>query len=243
MGGSSSQRRTDPPVSPIDAFRIEDMYTPEFSDFFQQNIGSFQETARDESPIEFATSPSKTKNPTRGRQKRAIQSDDAPRQIAWTHEKEIALLHGEQNKQCGRRTYDMVNEKWKTVCPTVVRFCGVYDNVMRRLREIGASDEDYYARALVDYEAEIGTTFKLHHCWKILKGSPKWMQSEVPKFAAKFGGGSKRYKSSQSSSFNTESEKASINLNANVSDDEEDEVKEIRRPMGRDKAKNAAKKK
>ncbi|GKG13167.1 hypothetical protein Tco_0350127, partial [Tanacetum coccineum] len=45
-----------------------------------------------------------------------------------------------------------------------------------------------------------------------------------PKFAAKSKGGSKRNKSSGSSSFNTESVKASINLNANVGDDEEDEV-------------------
>ncbi|GKG27539.1 hypothetical protein Tco_0405866, partial [Tanacetum coccineum] len=74
--------------------------------------------------------------------------------------------------------------------------------------ESGAADEDYYARALVDYEAETETTFKL--C-------------------------SKRYKSSGSSSFNTESREASINLNANVGDDKKDEVREIRRPIGRDK--------
>nr|GEU79904.1 alpha/beta hydrolases superfamily protein [Tanacetum cinerariifolium] len=36
---------------------------------------------------------------------------------------------------------------------------------------------------------------------------------------------------------------ASINLNANVGDDEEDEVQEIRRPIGRDKEKEAANKK
>ncbi|GKB95424.1 hypothetical protein Tco_0981561, partial [Tanacetum coccineum] len=54
---------------------------------------------------------------------------------------------------------------------------------------------------------------------------------------------SKRYKSSGSSSFNTESEEASINLNANVGDDKEDVVQGIRRPMRRDKAEDAAKKK
>nr|GEU94052.1 hypothetical protein [Tanacetum cinerariifolium] len=56
-------------------------------------------------------------------------------------------------------------------------------------------------------------------------------------------GGSKRYKSSGSSSFNTESGKASINLNTNVGDNDEDEVQEIRRPMGRHKARYATKKK
>ncbi|GJR76277.1 glutathione S-transferase T3-like protein [Tanacetum coccineum] len=271
MGGSLSQRRTDPPVSPIHEFPIEDMYTSEFLDSFQLNTGSFQETVREDSPVEVATSPPKTKKPTRGRQKRTIQSDDAPRQVAWTNEEEIALCKGwvyvsenssvgntrkdvgfwcevlqymeSKTNQYGRRTYDMVNGKWKTVRPAVVRFCGVYGNVLRRLQESGASDEDYYAMALVDYEAETGTTFKLRHCWEILKGSPKWMQSEVPKFAAKSGEGSKRYKTSGSSSFNIESGEASINLNANVGDDEEDEVQEIRRPIGRDKAKDVAKKK
>ncbi|GKD32469.1 hypothetical protein Tco_1247978 [Tanacetum coccineum] len=94
MGGSSSQRRTDPPMSPIHAFPTKDMHTPEFSDSFQENTGSFQEPAHEESFVEVATSPPKTKKPTRGRQKRTIQSDDVPRQTAWTHEEEIALCKG-----------------------------------------------------------------------------------------------------------------------------------------------------
>nr|GEX06437.1 hypothetical protein [Tanacetum cinerariifolium] len=52
-------------------------------------------------------------------------------------------------------------------------------------------------------------------------------------------GSNKRHKSSGSSSFNTESMDASINLNTIVAD--EDEVQEIRRPGGRDKARAAAK--
>ncbi|GKC38843.1 RNA-directed DNA polymerase, eukaryota [Tanacetum coccineum] len=109
--------------------------------------------------------------------------------------------------------------------------------------ESGASDTDYYAKALIDYEAEIGTMFKLRHCWEILKDSPKWMQSDLPISFARSWGGNIRYKSSGSSSFNTESEEASINLNANVGDDKEDVVQGIRRPMRRDKAEDAAKKK
>ncbi|GKC26748.1 putative reverse transcriptase domain-containing protein [Tanacetum coccineum] len=128
------------------------------------------------------------------------------------------------------------------VRPTVVRFCGVYDNVMRRAHESGAEDEDYFNRALMDYQDETGTMFKYRHCWENLKNSPKLKQSEFPKFAAKSGGGSKRYKSSGSSSFNIESEEASINLNTNVGGNDEDEVQEIRRPMGSDKARDAAKK-
>ncbi|GKD32141.1 hypothetical protein Tco_1242919 [Tanacetum coccineum] len=47
-----------------------------------------------------------------------------------------------------------MNGKWKTVRPDVVLYCGVYGNAMRRLRESGASDADYYTRVLMDYEAE-----------------------------------------------------------------------------------------
>nr|GEW26955.1 hypothetical protein [Tanacetum cinerariifolium] len=45
------------------------------------------------------------------------------------------------------------------------------------------------------------------------------------------------------SSFNRESENASINLNIDVGDNDEDEVQEIRRTMGRDKAIAAGKNK
>ncbi|GJU45140.1 hypothetical protein Tco_1202406 [Tanacetum coccineum] len=240
-------------MSPIHTFPIEDMYTPEFLDFFQQNIGSFQETARKDSPVEVSAPPPNSKSkPTRGRQKRTVQNENAPGRlhgqtrktlrcvnVGFTYSKTTDLVTRgrmldfrgflqyieSKPKMYGRRTYDMVNGKWKTVRPNVVRFCGVYSSIMRRLQESGAGDEDYYNRLLLDYEAETGVPFKLRHCWEVLKGSPKWMETKVLKFLAKSGEGSgKRYKKSGSSSFNTESGKASINLNVNVCDDEEDEV-------------------
>ncbi|GJX77663.1 hypothetical protein Tco_0324474 [Tanacetum coccineum] len=54
-------------------------------------------------------------------------------------------------------------------------------------------------------------------------------------------GSSKMHKSSGSSSFNAKSGDASINLNNTV--DDEDDMQEIRRPKGRDKAKDTAKNK
>ncbi|GJV08248.1 hypothetical protein Tco_1345904 [Tanacetum coccineum] len=41
-GGSSSQPRTDPPRSPINAFPIEELYTPEFLESLQANTGYWQ---------------------------------------------------------------------------------------------------------------------------------------------------------------------------------------------------------
>ncbi|GJT78982.1 glutathione S-transferase T3-like protein [Tanacetum coccineum] len=147
-----------------------------------------------------------------------------------------------KTKQYCRRTYDMVCGKWKTVRPSVIRFCGIYNNVMRMAQESGAEDEDYVQRAIIHYEIKIGLPFKLRHCWEILKDRPKWQEIAIPKFATE-SGGSKRRKSSGSSSFNTESGEASINLNTNVGDNNEDEVQEIRRPEGRDKARAAGKNK
>nr|GEV48011.1 hypothetical protein [Tanacetum cinerariifolium] len=58
-----------------------------------ENIGSWQEPSPHESPVEqVATSPTNTKNTTRARQKKTIQSDDVPWQIVRTTEKEIALV-------------------------------------------------------------------------------------------------------------------------------------------------------
>ncbi|GKF54858.1 putative reverse transcriptase domain-containing protein, partial [Tanacetum coccineum] len=89
--------------------------------------------------------------------------------------------------------------------------------------ESGAGDEDYINRAMLHYQVETGLPFKFHHCWEVLKDSPKWQEITLPKFATESSGGSKRHKSSGSSSFNTESGNASINLNTNVGDNDEDE--------------------
>ncbi|GKA33738.1 glutathione S-transferase T3-like protein [Tanacetum coccineum] len=270
MGGSSSQPRTDPPLSPINAFSLGDLYTPQLSDSFQENTSYWQEPNPDDCPVEqVATSPTKKKKATRNRQKRVTQTEPAPRQTTWTTEEEIALAKGwrsvfensergnarkkdgfwvevleyveSKTKQEGRRTYDMVVGKWKVVRPAVVRFCGIYSNVMRMAQESGAGDEDYIQKAMIHYQAECGLPFKFRHCWEVLKDSPKFQEIAFPNFNQGSQGSSKRQKSSGSSSFNAESGDASINLNNTVND--EDDVQEIRRPEGRDKAKAAAKNK
>ncbi|GKD36910.1 hypothetical protein Tco_1257117 [Tanacetum coccineum] len=135
-----------------------------------------------------ATSPPKTKKPTRARQKRTIQSDDAPRQIAWTTKEDIALVKG-----------------W-----------------------VAVSENNKYGNAI-----------KEHGFWcEVLK----YIESKTKQYGQSRGG-SKRHESSGYSSFNTESGDASINLNTNVGDNDEDEVQEIRRTMGRDKARAGGKNK
>ncbi|GJV89351.1 putative ribonuclease H-like domain-containing protein [Tanacetum coccineum] len=90
--------------------------------------------------------------------------------------------------------------------------------------ESGARDEYYLNKVLINYEVGHGMQFTLCHCWEVLKCSPKWNDTKVPKFLSN-PQASKRYNTSRSSSFNTESGDASINLNVDVGNDEEDECK------------------
>ncbi|GJZ57620.1 transposon ty3-G gag-pol polyprotein [Tanacetum coccineum] len=154
---------------------------------------------------------------------------------------EVLAYIESKTKQEGRRTYDMVVRKWKSVCPAVVRFCGVYGSVMRMAQESGAGDEDYVQKVMIHYEHEIGVPFRYRHCWDVLKDSLKFQEIAFPNFNQGSEGSSKRHKSSGSSSFNTESGDASINLNTTVAD--EDEVQEIRRPGSMDKTRAVAKNK
>ncbi|GJZ41835.1 RNA-directed DNA polymerase, eukaryota [Tanacetum coccineum] len=95
---------------------------------------------------------------------------------------------------------------------------------------------------MIHYEIDTGLPLKLHKCWEILKDRPKFQEIPIPNSNTWSEGGSKRHKLSGSSSFNTESGEASINLNTTVGDNNEDEVQEIRRPEGRDKAKATGRK-
>ncbi|GJR21331.1 hypothetical protein Tco_0969858 [Tanacetum coccineum] len=117
-----------------------------------------------------------------------------------------------KRKAPGHRTYDMVNAKWQTVRWNMARFRGVHANVMLRAHANGAGDEDCFTTALLDFEAE---------------------------FEKK---DAKRSNTSGFSSFYTKSGDASINLNVNAGDDDEDEVHELQRPISRDKAKGSKKK-
>ncbi|GKE84517.1 hypothetical protein Tco_1558259 [Tanacetum coccineum] len=72
----------------------------------------------------------------------------------------------------------------------------------------------------------------------------QWKKLRCPKAGFPFlKAASMRHKSSGSSSFNTESVESSINQNTNVGDNNEDEVQEIRRPEGMDKARATRKNK
>nr|GEW24328.1 hypothetical protein [Tanacetum cinerariifolium] len=144
MGGSSTQRRTDPPMSSIHSFSIEEMYTPQFSD-----------SVIFKNPI-VKNLPLKQSRPHHRRRRSRLEHTKRGRFKTAMHP---VRLRGHMRK----------------------KLCCV----------------------------KVGLTFSKIACL--------FVQQRVWE--------------------------ARINLNTNVGDDDEDEVQEIRRPIGRDKARDAAKKK
>ncbi|GKC81016.1 hypothetical protein Tco_1136733 [Tanacetum coccineum] len=130
MDGSSSQPRTDPTMSTINAF-LESL---------QENTGYWQEPNPHKYPVN---------NSLPHQRRRRIQP-----------------------------------------------FCGVYGNVMCMVHEGGTRDENYVQWEMIHYQAETGLPFKFHHCWDVLKDSPKWKEIVLPNFNTGSKGGSKRHKSS-----------------------------------------------
>ncbi|GJR36850.1 hypothetical protein Tco_1212534 [Tanacetum coccineum] len=214
-------------MSPVHAFPNEDLYLPQLSGSFQQS-DSYQQSDSFQENVEevTATPPKPKKRATRARQKKFLV--DAPRQLSWTTEEEIALCKAwvfisenivkgnnrnddgfwgailqyfeSKTNTFGKRTYDSIDGKWKTIRPACVRFSGVYS----RGPESGARDAYYFNRALLNYEAETDTNFDFFIVGRFEK------------------------------IFNTESGNASINRA--VRDEDEEEVHAIPRPIGRDQA-------
>ncbi|GJW96014.1 reverse transcriptase domain, reverse transcriptase zinc-binding domain protein [Tanacetum coccineum] len=73
--------------------------------------------------------------------------------------------------------------------------------------------------------------FWLKPCWQILKNHPAWKQVKMPAFYSKRNPGSKKSKTSETTSGSTQ---GGLNLNEDA-DGSEEEVQEVR-PMGRDRA-------
>nr|GEW21411.1 hypothetical protein [Tanacetum cinerariifolium] len=221
MGGSSSQPRTDPLRSPINSFLIEEVYTSKFSKSLQENTAYWQKPNPYEAEGErVATLPTKKKKATRNRQKRAIQTHDVPRQTACTTEKEIALAKGWRAifKSSHRGNARKKDGFWCEVLAYIESKIKQEGRRTYDMVESGAGDENYVQRVKIHYQDETSVPFKFRHCWDVLKDSLKFRVIAFPNFNQGSEGSSKRHKSS-------------------------DEVQEIRRPGGRDKARATAKNK
>ncbi|GJW73711.1 hypothetical protein Tco_0133081 [Tanacetum coccineum] len=104
-----------------------------------------------------------------------------------------------------RTTWVRKNGKTVRPYPCSVLIREFYNNIMHMGPKSGAGDAYYVQRAMIHYEIDTRLPFKLRKCWEILKDHPKWQEIAIPNFNTGSEGGSKRHKSTGSSSFNTES--------------------------------------
>ncbi|GJW80063.1 hypothetical protein Tco_0144038 [Tanacetum coccineum] len=81
-------------MSLIHSFSNEDMYKPYYSK-------DYQNTAREDFPVEVAAPPlaPAQPKPSRRRQNRSTQNEEAPCCTAWTNEEEIALCKDEEEDE------------------------------------------------------------------------------------------------------------------------------------------------
>ncbi|GJZ05385.1 hypothetical protein Tco_0538660 [Tanacetum coccineum] len=172
----------------------------------------YQNTVHEESPVEVTTPPPK---PSKRRQKRlaTVRNEDVPRCTSWTNEEEIALCKG-----------------WVHVSKNSVKG--------RRIEELKRNTTSI--RHFLNMKLNL--EYRLHFVivGRFRKKSPKWWEQVVPKYSNP--NPAKKSKTFGSSSFNTESGDASFNLNVDVLDEDEIEVQEIPRTLGRDKARGSKKK-
>nr|GEU54786.1 hypothetical protein [Tanacetum cinerariifolium] len=146
-------------MTTINAFPVEKLYSPQFSDSFQANTGYWQEPNPHESPVEqVLTSSTKTKKPTRSRQRGRFK----------------AIMHP------GRLRGQLRN----TLCWLKVGL----PFLKTSRKESGAGDEDYINRAMIHYQIEIRLPFKYRHCWDVLKDCLKWKEIALPKFTTESEG-------------------------------------------------------
>ncbi|XP_052622261.1 uncharacterized protein LOC128127644 [Lactuca sativa] len=116
----------------------------------------------------------------------------------------------------------------------VSKINGLYNN-LKTQRKSGQGDEEIFQEVLQFYLEEVGKPFKWHDCWKLLVQSPRWITYERD-FV--FGVQQSKRTKTGSSGYTTSSDaRVGVDLNPN----DELELEEIVRPMGRDKAKRKGK--
>ncbi|XP_022041441.1 uncharacterized protein LOC110944023 [Helianthus annuus] len=133
------------------------------------------------------------------------------------------------------RTPDSFSGKWGAMRTKVTNFNNIYTNpINSSRRKSGSSDVDVMTQVHNDYRLYHGHVFTLVTTWELLLKSPKWHL--VPPFDPTRPR-SKRSKSTSTTEPSGSDARTTINLNHDV--DEFEEPKELPRPTGRDKSKEA----
>nr|GEV22543.1 ribonuclease H-like domain-containing protein [Tanacetum cinerariifolium] len=183
-------------MSLIHAFSIEDMYSHESSNSFRHTSFFKKSLVRTlplkSQPHHQSQSQSRLEDAKRGRFKTRMHP---------------GRLHGQMRKNlyCVK-----VGFTYPKAANLATR--GWMLDFELRAHESGAGDEDYYNMTLLHYEVKTEVPFKLRHCWEVLNGNPKWMNSEVPNFLAKSHEGASSHLNSNVNNLSTVFKSAYIHL-------------------------------
>ncbi|XP_052619840.1 uncharacterized protein LOC111908712 [Lactuca sativa] len=132
------------------------------------------------------------------------------------------------------RTKHQLNSKFREIAKGVSKINGLYNN-LKTQRKSGQGDKEILQEALQFYLEEVGKPFKWHDYWKLLVRSPRWKKYERDFI---FGVHQSKRTKTGSSGYTTSSD-ARVGLDLNQ--DDELELEEIERPIGRDKVKRKGK--
>ncbi|XP_023754942.1 uncharacterized protein LOC111903394 [Lactuca sativa] len=157
-----------------------------------------------------------------------------PTHMGSTRRASFERIREELGKCDNYRTKHQLNSKFREIAKGVSKINEFYNN-LKTQRKSGQGDEEILQEALQFYLEEAGKPFKWHYCWKLLVRSRRWKKYE-PNFI--FGVQESKRKKTGSNGYTTSSD-AWVGLDLNQ--DDEHELEEIVRPIGKDKAKRKEK--
>nr|GEX44156.1 hypothetical protein [Tanacetum cinerariifolium] len=174
-----------------------------------------------DSLVEEVAVPVKAKKVSKRRQK-TLPPKEGFKTSPWTIE-EVTLCQAWCDVSENSITGNAVNSK------------GFWLKVIKYFEKETGSNRGYDS-ILTEYDHD----FSLEPCWQILKNHPDWKQVEMPAYYSKRNPGSKKAKTSETTSGSAQgglnlNEEGGLNLNEDANGSEE-EVREVR-PIGRDRAK------
>ncbi|KAL7584227.1 glutathione S-transferase T3-like [Lactuca sativa] len=162
----------------------------------------------------------------------SIQGNAQPGEHFWF--RILERFREELGKCDDYRTKHQLNSKFREIARGVSKINWLYNN-LKTQRKSGQGDEEILQETLQFYLEEVGKPFKWHDCWKLLVRSPRWITYERDFI---FGVQQSKRTKTGSNGYTTSSD---ARVGQDLNQDDELELEEIERPMGRDKAKRKGK--
>ncbi|KAL8246096.1 hypothetical protein R6Q59_007312 [Mikania micrantha] len=136
------------------------------------------------------------------------------------------------------RTYHQLCSKWKDMSAKLMRFSGIYSNCANN-RKSGMNDEGVLKWTEKEYRLKSNVhTFNHYHVWVAIKEGPKFnLFCQEANEGQSFSKRSKNFKMSEYSSGCSDAHTVNLELDE---EDDEFEIQELVRPVGRDMAKQAS---